>query len=255
MPSPIFPTTRALHLRPMMLLIITGCPPNPAGTASEATSSTSASAGTEQPMTGGTQPTSGTTSSGSSDGTSFSSAVSVTSEGSSNDASSSGHENTGGGSGQLLPEDFCQDACAYLLACESALAQDLSSCVDKCVTAAFSDKPGCFDAAAGWWSCLTETTCDGVKIVPAGGCDSYYANYFSMCGNCDTAVGYDGIEMCSAILSCPEIPPLSFACSGSTCTCRLEGLNPFVECPAMDLCATDDATIVAAADDCCNVKF
>ena len=220
-----------------------GCPSSPPHDTETAGSSSISSSSSSATNTVPTSAGASTTSESTSEGTTGENGL------------SSGSGSTGEHPGAQLPSDFCQDVCDYLIACASPLARNVVSCVNECINAAFSDKPGCFEAAGGWWSCLAETTCEGVQIVPSGGCDSSFANFFSMCGGCSTVVTLKNADTCSAVLNCPNVIPFSYTCTGISCTCQLQGHDSFVECPSAGVCASSDAEVIQQAEDCCIVNF
>lgn len=147
----------------------------------------------------------------------------------------------------------CQKICEHLVECGSMFAPTVAVCVALCADK--SGTPDCVSATAEWFECIGDAPCGDEQSLPGGMCAVCYADFAVSCAGCPAiAEQGDAPGSCSAMADCPHLVTVDFVCEGDTCVCELED-EQFASCPAMDVCAGDDAAIFAAASACCEMPF
>lgn len=157
--------------------------------------------------------------------------------------------------GETAGSSVCQEACEHLTACgNQLLAPSMAGCISLCEASDLIDTEWCKSAALDWYACLTDAPCEEIMPGPSGVCAVPFADYSVSCVPCSASIEPDTADRCFATAECSGGFAVSFGCEGDTCTCQLDG-EIFATCPAASACASDDAAIQAAAEQCCKMPF
>lgn len=145
----------------------------------------------------------------------------------------------------------CEAMCTRMDDCFSEPEQPHDVCVSDCL-GTFAG-PECPAAAAAFWQCVAELTCDELlKFIDEGPTDQCVAEFGAVeevCSECITFGSGDGGGNCSVGRECETTE--EFVCAGDTCTCTVDGV-PGKSCPAEGICTFDLDMMAQAAQDCCG---